>query len=300
MAKASGWGSEDRGFKSRRPDIVPPKLFGEGGHFFMIKRKHSLLSKKIDIVFLILSPIFATVTSLILKTDYFVSTLLFFGIPAGYLSWRNSHAIKKSFIFALIMGIVGSFVGDFFAVSSFSWIVPTTIFSLRLFGLVPVEDLVWGFLLVYDIIMLYEHFLDKGRHNLKDTNLKYFIVAATFLLIVAFLIYFLNRRYLNIRYFYVCAGLIFVLLPIVSFLSFFPRLISKFIKAGTYFFYQGLMFELVGLSLNYWRFNGKDYIGWITISLFKLQFPLEEFVFWMVLFSTCVLSYYEFFDDDQK
>ncbi|MCL4364068.1 hypothetical protein M1328_02400 [Patescibacteria group bacterium] len=266
----------------------------------MIKRKHSLLSKKIDIVFLILSPIFATIASLIFRTDYFTSTLLFFGIPAIYLSFRNNHAVKKSFIFALIMGVVGAFIGDFFAVSSLAWVVPHTVFSLRLFNLVPVEDLVWGFLLVYDIIMLYEHFLDKGRHNLKDTNLKYFIVAAISLLVVTFLIYYLNRSFLDIRYFYISAGLIFVLLPIVSFLSFFPRLVSKFVKAGAYFFYQGLMFELVGLSLNHWRFNGKDYIGWVTISLFKLQFPIEEFVFWMVLFSTCVLSYYEFFDDDQK
>lgn len=264
----------------------------------MAKQKHSLLSKKIDIIFLILSPIFATFVSLTFKTNFLISTLLFFGIPAIYLSWRNTHAIKKSFLFSSIIGIFGAFVIDYFATVGGFWFVPKTVFPLRLLGVVPIEDLIWGFLLVYGIVMFYEHFLDKGKHNLKDTNLKYLIISLIFIFITFFLIYLFKPFLLVIPYFYIKAGIIIILFPIISFLSFFPKLISKFIKAGTYFFIQGILFELTGLTLNQWNFDGTNFIGWVQIL--NLKFPLEEFVFWMVLFSTCVLSYYEFFDDDRK
>lgn len=263
-----------------------------------IKKKHSLLSKKIDIIFLILSPIFATIISLVFKTTFLTSTLLYFGIPAVYLSLRNAHAIKKSLTFSLFGGIIATLIIDYLAMINNSWFVPNTVFPIRLFSLVPIEDLIWGILLVYNIIMFYEHLLDKGKHDLKDTNLKYFISILIFFSIVFFLIYFIRRELFNISYFYIKAGIIIVLFPIISFLSFFPRLLSKFVKTGAYFFAQAIMFELTGLKLNHWGFKGNNFIGWIEIL--KLRFPLEEFVFWMVLFSTCVLSYYEFFDDDRK
>lgn len=264
----------------------------------MVKRKHSLFSKKIDVIFLIINPIFSTIISLVFKTNFLTSTLLFFGIPAVYLSSRNPHAIKKSFIFASVTGIFGAFAIDYVATVSGSWFVPRTFFTFRLIGNVPIEDLIWGFLLVYGIVMFYEHFLDKGKHNLKDTNLKYLIVDIIFFIISFFLIYLFQPSLLVIPFFYVKAGIIIVLFPVISFLSFFPRLLSKFVKAGTYFFTQGILFELTGLTLNQWNFKGENFIGWVYIH--NLRFPLEEFIFWMVLFSTCVLSYYEFFDDDRK
>ncbi len=264
----------------------------------MAKPKHSLLSKKIDIIFLILSPIFATFVSLTLKTNFLTSTLLFFGIPAIYLSWRNQHAVKKSAIFSFLFGLVGgALIIDYITHFNNAWFV-TTIFPVRIFNQAPIEDFLWGFLAVYNIIMFYEHLLDKGKHNLKDTHLKYFVSLIIFITIIFSVIYIFDKKLFLIPYFYIKAGFIVILVPAISFLTFFPRLISKYLKTGVYFFAQSLMFELTALRLGQWSFNGNQYIGWVQIL--NLKFPLEEFVFWMVLFSTCVLSYYEFFDDDRK
>ena len=264
----------------------------------MMKRKHSLLSKKIDIVFLILSPVFATITSLFFRTNFLTSTLLYFGIPAVYLSWRNQHAVRKSAIFSSLFGLIGGgLVIDYLTHFNNVWFV-TTIFPVRIFGQVPIEDFLWGFLAVYNIIMFYEHFLDKGKHNLKDSYLKYFISLMFFITLIFTVIYICDKKLFFVPYFYLKAGFILILIPIISFLTFFPRLISKYLKTGVYFFAQSLMFELTALKLGQWSFNGNQYIGWIQIS--SMKFPIEEFVFWMVLFSTCVLSYYEFFDDDRK
>src|SRR3989339_2025535 len=262
----------------------------------MGKRKHSLLSKKIDIIFLILSPIFASITSLYFKTNFLTSTILFFGIPAVYLSWRNQHAVKKSVIFSLFFGLaVGGLVIDYLTHFNNVWFV-TTIFPIRILNQIPIEDFLWGFLAVYNIIMFYEHFLDKGKHNLKDTYLKYFISIIIFIIVIFSAIYIFDKKLFLIPYFYIKASSILVLIPTISFLTIFPRLISKYLKTGVYFFAQSLIFELTALSLGQWGFYGKQYFGWISFG--SLKFPLEEFIFWMVLFSTCVLSYYEFFDDD--
>lgn len=264
----------------------------------MAKRKHSLLSKKIDIIFLILSPIFASVISLYFKTNFLISILLFFGIPGVYLSWRNFHAVKKSFVFSLLFGTFGLFIIDTYATASGSWFVPQSSFSIRLLGIVPIEDIIGGGLLIYNIIMFYEHFLDKGKHNLKDTNLKYFIVSLIFAFIFLFLTYLFKPSMLVIPFFYIKAGIVIVLFPIISFLSIFPRLLSKFVKAGTYFLIVGILFKFTGVTLNQWNFYGNNFIGWINIL--NVRFPIEELFFYIILFSTCVLSYYEFFDDDRK
>jgi len=250
-------------------------------------------------LFLIISPIFATIISLIFKTNFLTSTLLYFGVPAVYLSLRNKHIVNKSITFSLIFGVFASFVVDTYGILNQSWFVQKSIFPFRI-GLVPIEDIIWGTLLTYNIILFYEHLLDKGKHNLKDTKFKYLIILALIVLIIFTLLYLLQSKILITKYAYLKLGFVTMFLPTISFLAIFPRLLSKFIKAGVYFFLQGLMFELTGITLNHWGFKDgpNRFINWINFG--NIKFPLEEFIFWMVLFSTCVLSYYEFFDDDRK
>ncbi|MGH7245732.1 MAG: hypothetical protein ACREGI_02235, partial [Candidatus Levyibacteriota bacterium] len=71
----------------------------------------------------------------------------------------------------------------------------------------------------------------------------------------------------------------------------------KFIKMNVFLFFIFLTFELEGLKNNYWYFPGK-YIG--SVSLFGLTFPMEEFIFFMVLSTSIILSFYELYVDDEK
>ncbi len=264
----------------------------------MSVKTHSILSKKIDIFFLIVSPLVATVISLYFKVNYITNIFLYFGLPALYLSVRNKHAIIKSTVFSLIMGVVAAFLIDYVATFSNSWLILSTVFHLRVLNIVPIEDIIWGFLVVYDTVMFYEHLLDKGRHNLKDTKVKYLVILTIFLLIVFLLVYWFNPAVAYVKYFYFYAGIAVMLLPVVSYLSFFPRLISKFIKAGTYFFVVSVLYEFTGLYLNQWTFTGNNFIGWVKIL--GLAIPFEEVFFYLILFNVCILSYYEFFYDDNK
>ena len=60
-----------------------------------------MLSKKRDLIFIILWPAIASVLSFALNANTFVSTLLFFAVPSAYLSYLNRHCIKMVSVFSL-------------------------------------------------------------------------------------------------------------------------------------------------------------------------------------------------------
>lgn len=249
--------------------------------------------KKLDILVLVLLPVIAVLGSLVLRANFLTSALLFYGLPAIYLSWRNPHAVKRAFIFSLLAFPVG-FVGDYVATAAGAWYVPNPFFP-RILSIVPVDDLIWGFLLVYVVVIFYEHFLDKGKHNLVDRKFKYGVYGVLSGLVVFFSIYLINPSLLHLPYVYFTFGAIGAFLPVVIFLSHFPRFLAKYAKVIIYFTCLNLLLELTGLELGHWTFLGREYFGWI--HLFKYRFPLEELLFYIVLFSVTILSYFEYFDD---
>lgn len=254
---------------------------------------------RIDIALMIVFPIVAAVLTLIFKFNFLISTLLFFALPSFYLSLRKPGIVPKSLIFTAIFSIPLAVVVDYLAVLDRAWLVPTTIFNFRFFGIVPLEDFVWGFLYVFFIIIFYEYFIDFGeKEDTLSKNTKYLIVILLILLILFFFVLFVSPQLLHIEYFYLKAGIILALLPLIAFLSFFPKLWTKYLKIGIYFLGLSLLFELVGLHTNQWTFPGHNFIGFIEI--FGLRIPFEEFLFWIVLGVPWILSYYEFFADDKK
>lgn len=254
--------------------------------------------KKIDLILLVLFPLLAALISLIIKANFLVSTLLFFGLPALWLSYRTPQMIKRTALFSLIFSLPFTILIDYIAILDKSWFVPLTVFPFRLLGVIPLEDFIWGFLLIYAVIIFYEYFLDKGKHNLIDQRMKYLILPLVVLLITFFVLVFTKPEFLMLKYAYLWLGVALIFLPAVTFLSFFPKLLSKYVKTGIYFFILAFLFELTGLQLGQWEFPGTHFIGWV--EMFGFHFPFEEFFFWMILAATAILSYYEFFDDDRK
>lgn len=128
--------------------------------------------------------------------------------------------------------------------------------------------------------------------------MKYLIWPVVILLLLFLLVLVTKPELLMIKYAYFWLGLLFFLLPAITFISFFPRLLSKYIKTASYFFLVSVLAELTGLQLNQWTFPGQHFIGWV--ELFGYRFPFEELFFWFIIGAISILSYYEFFDDDRK
>ena len=150
---------------------------------------------------------------------------------------------------------------------------------------------------LYIILIFYEHFCDskfKPQISKKIRIMDRVLYIAAFILLLVFIV---NKELLVIPYFYLYAGVILFVLPVVIFLFRYPHFILPFFKVSAFFFYIHLLFELVGLKLNHWNFPGEHYL-WM-ISLFGLRFPIEEFLFVIVLGGFAACSYYEFFTDKE-
>ncbi len=254
--------------------------------------------KTLDIILVILFPVLSAILYIDLKANLIFSTIFFFGLPSIWLSCRSKDRIKKSALFSAIFAIPFITIIDYIGVLDESWFIPKTIFPFRLFNVTPFEVYIWLFLFVYFVVIFYVHFLDKGKHVVIDPRMKYLIWPLGILLLVFFIALFTNPSLLQIEYAYLWNGLVFGLIPATAFLTFFPGLLSKFVKTAVYFFFFTILYEVTALELSLWTFPGTNFIGWL--ELFGYRFPFEEFFFWCMLSSTVVLCYYEFFDDDQK
>lgn len=258
-----------------------------------------MATKKDKLIFF-LWPIAASILSLVTNANFFLGTIFYLVIPSIYLSYKNPRFIGRSAILTtttLPILVVFEYVG----IITGSWFFPTSIFPFRVFGeVVTVDVLIWYFAWVYLIVMYYEFFLDKHfAIKLYYPRLKYVFVG--FLgIFVLFLFLFPLKLVPKIPYFYLTFGLIVGAIPTALVLLRFPNLFTKFAKAALYFFYLFITWELVALTLGHWSFPdaSNTFIGWV--ELFGLRFPIEEPLVWMVLGTTGILSWFEFFDDDKK
>ncbi|KKR09755.1 MAG: hypothetical protein UT37_C0011G0012 [Parcubacteria group bacterium GW2011_GWA2_39_18] len=242
---------------------------------------------------LIVWPIVASLISFLVRADVMVSMLLFLGAPAAYLSIRKPSCIKMAAIFSAIASVPLAIIIDYVMELTGGWFLPYSIFgNFRLFGYVSIEQLIWLFLYFYLVAMFYENFLDEHcTHQLFGPAVKYFagILFAPFGLFLVVL--FTKPELLNIHYFYLKIGFVLVLPMIILILFKFPNFYAKFFWAGIYFFFLSLIYEITALLLGQWTFPAKhQLIGYVNLGI--VEFPLEEFVFWITLGAVGVAFYY--------
>jgi len=252
-----------------------------------------------DLALILIWPIIAALISFLFKPNAFGSIILFLIIPSIYLSIRGKEYVKKAIIFALLTGITTIIVLDYIAHITEAWLIPNSILPFRLFGLVTLEVILWALFTCYFIIIFYEYFIDKHRtQKVWNTKMKYVLMTALIAFVSFLIVLFASPSLLNIPYFYLIWGTIILLIPFLIQLFRYPKTTSKFFLAAAYFFYLHFIYELTGLKLGWWKFPGKEFIGWV--SVFGTSFPLEELIFWFILLALATISYYEYFDDDEK
>lgn len=228
-----------------------------------------------------------------LRINYLESLILVFALPSTYLSLKNREKLKRVFLFSLFVSIPIAFIIELVAVGDNAWVVPASVFPLRLFGFIPLEDLLWQFLTVYTIVIFYEHFFHRESGSgisKRITLMNWILFPLMFLVMFVFLF---DKDLLSIPYSYVWLGLIFFPVPAILFLATHRQFFGSFLKVQLFFLYIHLVFELIGLKLGHWIFPGEHYIGWVR--LLGQRFPLEELVFVMLIGAIAACSYYEFF-----
>lgn len=248
---------------------------------------------KIDVFFLILVPLFVAVTTLYLPINLLFSTILFFGLPAGYISWKRKDLISRTLIYSFTIAVI-SILTDYLAEQDQSW-VSTTMFDTRVAGIVPIEALVWMFAFTYLIVAYYLYFFDTKKHKPIGKRL-YLVFGAAIAVLVWLLATIVMELDFRIEFYYIKFGLAFLLLPLILFIATYPRYLKTFLKITPYFFMIGLVNLLVSLDQGHWSYPGENFVGWVTIA--SLRFPIEELVFWIILFPSFLISQFELFNND--
>ena len=255
-------------------------------------------NKRKNLIVFFLYPIIASFLSFKLDLNFVWSIFFFFVVPSIHLSILIPKSVKKTLVVSPAAAFTGFILIDTIAHLTRTWYVPS-VFSVRIFNLIPFEDLIWGVSFMYFIIMFYEYFFDSHndkkvlRPKMKIAFSLMGVVISTILLLLT-----IAPHLLQIPFFYLWFGMMLFLLPVIVELARKPHLIQKFILTAAYFFPVTFIQEVTSLKLDYWTFPGNEVIGWINI--FGVTFPFEEFFFWFVLTAMGILAYYEFFDDDEK
>lgn len=147
------------------------------------------------------------------------------------------------------------------------------------------------------ILVFYEHFFDKDRNHRISPHIWQAIIPGLLAWVMIVFLHYINPSKLSFSHAYLKMG-IAAIIPLILQLIRKPKLLSKYILFAIPLFFVIFGSEIVGLTFHYWIFPGKDYLGLVTF--FGQSFPVEEIIFWMLLYPSTIASYYERFVDDEK
>ncbi len=253
---------------------------------------------KVDILILAILPLAATLISILFQANLLASTILFFGVPCLWLGYKQPQKVPKALLFSIVLVLPVFVIGDYIATLDKAWYITATVFSVRAFGILTYEEIIWGILGTTMAVLFYENYLDKPSKKESHTGFRYF-AGAIFVMIALFLVVnTLAPALLQVNYAYLIFGTLFEALPLIVFVYRYPKKLTQILTVLGYFTYVCLLHELVQLQLNNWSFPGTHFIGWIEIIGYR--FPLEELVFFVMILAAAVVVYYEIFDDDRK
>jgi len=256
--------------------------------------------ESIDLAIILIWPIIATVISFLIKPKALGSVILFLAMPSIYLSFRGKNYVKKAVLFTMAAGISIMIVLDYVAQITGTWVMyPDSILPFKLFGLVTLEIVLWALFTCFFIIMFYEYFINKHVTKIFwGPRMKYVLMFSLVIFIIFLIFFFAFPNVFNIPYFYLSWGMVVLLIPFLFQFFKYPHTTLKFFLAAAYFFYLNFIYEVTALELGWWSFPGAEFIG--RVSILGNSFPVEEIIFWFILLALTTLSYYEFFDDDEK
>ena len=262
-----------------------------------MKSLKTLIHKKrvLDAVILISFFILSTLLIITLKLGHITTVLLYFGFPSIYLLLRYPFIRKRILFFAIPLSVVALFLVDYIGQINQAW-QTSTIFPVKILGVVPLENFIWGLLLAVLILVVYEVFIDARHTNPKiSKNYKWFIIMMVGSFIAFFTLIVHNpprTTFAYLKFFFPIH-----ILPIVYIMVKHPKLVPKLIKISLILFIFFLTYEIIGLHFNFWSFPG-EYIA--TTEMFGVVIPLEELLLWVVLISATVVAWHEEFVDDLK
>lgn len=255
--------------------------------------------RKALLIYIFINPLFTFVLSQVFRLNFITNLVLYYVLPAIALMYLTNRAtILKAALFALVSGVLIGLALDYIFTFSGSWWVNDTIFNFRFLNIVPAEDILWGFLNIFLVVLFYEVFLEMDRNQNRNPKQHYMWALALITLTIFSLAYVFDPQLLNIPHFYIYGGITLLIIPSIIFFIRFKKPVKKIFITALYFFYLSLLFELGAVNLGHWGFYADNYL--MTMTLGNIRVPFEELFFYVTILASSMLVYYEYFFDDRK
>ncbi|HZJ41089.1 MAG TPA: hypothetical protein VFD16_02400 [Candidatus Saccharimonadales bacterium] len=249
--------------------------------------------KKQRLIFLLAYVILACAIVYFWRPVYLVSIVLVLVPPAviNFLWLKKSRF--KILLFSVLTTLLFAPPVELAARLANAWDVQSIL--PRLFGIAPLENILFAFLNFFWVLAFYEYFVDKDRRGRISKRFRFIILGYILLFLVVFSIFFITPNLLAVNY--ALLALIILLVPGVIMFYFNPKLLKKIWLPTVFFALVFFIYEAVSLIVGSWWWPG-EYI--LPINLVGNIFPLDDVIIWYFLSTPILIGGYEFFVDDNK
>jgi hypothetical protein len=224
---------------------------------------------------------------------YLISIIVVLVPPAilNFLWLKKSHF--KILFFALVTTILFAPPVELAARLANAWDVQSIL--PRLFGIAPLENILFAFLNFFWVLCFYEYFIDKDLSYKISKRLRLIILGYCLLALIIFSLYFINPGLVTINY--SLLALIILIVPGIIIFYLNPKILKKTWLPTLFFAYVFFLYEVISLIIGSWWWPG-EYL-W-PINLAGKVFPLDDVIIWYLLSTPVLIGGYEFFVDDNK
>lgn len=257
----------------------------------MMSKKHDLL---ILILLIFLGVMYATLTQSLFIGRATISGAVSLILPVIYLGLRKKKNWPKIFVSTLVFGGIFGFIFEFVMEYNRAYSVVSTLFPFKVFGVMPIDNVLGHMMMTCLTVTFYEHFIDREKHHSISKNLWHAVLPGVAAVAIIIITFFVKPDVLTMRYPYLYGGIAAISAPL--YLAYKrPQFIRNMAETAAYFFFFYFIIELFAVNLKYWIYPGNNYIGWVTFM--NITFPFEELFFWMLFYAATLVSYYELFVD---
>lgn len=256
-------------------------------------KKTQVISKSWRLIFLLSYVTLACLLVYWWRPVYLVSIIIVLVPPALVNFWWLKQSRAKILIFSGLTTLLFAPPVEIAARLANAWDVQSVL--PRLFGIAPLENLLFAFLNFFWVLSFYEYFVDRDTKAKISPYFRFVVLGFCLLFLLALSVFFFDRGLLAVNY-HVLA-LIILLVPGIILFSLKPKLLAKTWLTTLFFAVVFFMYELISLVIGSWWWPG-EYL--LPISLAGQVFPLDDVIIWYFLSTPVLIGGYEFFVDDGK
>jgi hypothetical protein len=256
------------------------------------------IQKRHDVIILVFLAVLASLYAR-LTTHFYIGRSLFgalvFCAPGIVYLWVRArkpakHILYATLIFGFLCGVLFEFIEQF----NRSYVIVYSVIP-KLFGEMSFDFVLWHVLMAAYVFTFYEHFISSTTATLAISSRARKVAIVLIVIILAVVgVYLYHPDWLRLRYAYADLATV-AILPLFLLAYHKPWYIRDFALIFPFFLFFFFLVEWTGVPKLWWAYGGSHYLGWVTIQ--SLHFPVEELLYWMLLYPPTLIAYYKLFID---